>query len=117
LNHGVVGKLQNVLEHKKIYFYLITFISVLSAQVHAATPALWQHEVSISYGNAKEIFYPVRNTGLVASALFHRFNMIGKTLSMSLNADAAYWMADTQENKTMPLIAVDLAARGYFNDP
>ena len=70
---------------KKLLLGLLCFICMPFIQVSATDSPLWNHEITLGYGYAREIFYPVHNSGFVSSVMLHRFGMWGQTLNFSLN--------------------------------
>lgn len=98
---------------KKIITYIFIFFSI----IEISTVYAWQHEISLSYGQAKEIGYDYTNYGGVLTAKLYKFKDIDKTLVITVDGSLADWNATTDDNKHLYTAALGLDGRAYFAAP
>lgn len=92
---------------------IVTFLLLFNAiQAYA-----WQHEISLGYGQSREIGYNYTNYGGVLAAKLYKFKEIDKTLVISVDGSISDWNATTDDYKHLFVAALGLDGRAYFVPP
>lgn len=92
--------------------FIFSFLSFSSMSVFS-----WDHEISLGYGDAKEVDQNYYNSGVVLNGKIYRFPKIDDTLYASIDGTIASINASTTENTHLTTFVLAGAMRAYFTEP
>jgi hypothetical protein len=90
------------------------FLFLILTLIPTSFAVAWQHELSMGYGNGKEIERNYNNRGVQVYAKLYRFRDIDERLIATIDANFVEIISETADYNHLFAISAPLALRAYF---